>query len=346
MRTAALLRALAATALLTVACGTTTGSGTATPTVASSPTPKGVCDSAHRCLALVTLRGSNAIVVRDITDITHPKTVGSLGEIGLPPYPSAPPQFVSETELSYVDGARIVRVPLSGSPKSTVADSQQVVGLRWSPDGEAAAYMRQISQSKSELHLVTAGQDRMLGSVPGLPEVFGCESQECADRWDFVFAYSPDGHFISWAQNVTGVFRIWAADGSDVTPSVPELPFMTVWSGSGLYFRDSKGVEVYRNGAVSTFLPGTAWMFPDASPGGTEIVYEKRDATGSAHVFVVDTATAKVRELAKDREGPVFLTSRYVWYRGASTTYIYDLQTGTESTSMITGVYDVWPHAA
>jgi hypothetical protein len=27
-------------------------------------------------------------------------------------------------------------------------------------------------------------------------------------------------------------------------------------------------------------------------------------------------------------------------------TYIYDLQDGTEAESVITGVYDVWPHAA
>ena len=61
----------------------------------------------------------------------------------------------------------------------------------------------------------------------------------------------------------------------------------------------------------------------------------------------------------------MFLTSRYIWYEGERAcvaadvcgsapgghplngkTYIYDLQTGTETESIITGVADVWPHAA
>src|SRR6266545_6281845 len=140
MKTTAVLRALAATALLTVACGTTTGSGTAsqtlaTPTVASSPTPKGVCDSAHPCLALVTLRGSNAIVVRDITDISHPTTVSSFQHDW--------PQFVNGTTLSYVaDGTSLFRAPLSGDPKELVAKTTEQFSTDvWSPDGDTAAYL-------------------------------------------------------------------------------------------------------------------------------------------------------------------------------------------------------------
>ena len=331
------------------------------PTAAPSPTPTELCTPTNRCLALVTLRGSDAVVVRDITDFNHPRTVGSLGTIGFPPYPSAPPQFISASELSYVDGNRLVRTPLSGSPKATVAEAPGMAGFSWSPDGQTAAYLTQISRSKSELHLHNAGQDRVVASIPGLPEVFGCESQACADTWDFVFTYSPDGRFISWAQDVTDVVRVWDADGKDVTPAVASLPFMTVWSGTGFYFRDSNGVELYRDGVVSSFMTGVPWMFPDASPGGQQIVYEQRDAKGLAHVFVVDTHTTNVRELAAGRADPVFLSSRLIWYRGerlcapgtclgpstyTDKTYIYDLQTGTEYESIITGVYDVWPHAA
>ncbi len=282
------VRFAAVIGLLAVACGSaphavsttpTPSPASPTPTATASPAQLGLCAApSNLCLALVTLRGSNAYVVRDITDMSHPRTVSNLGMIGFGPYPSARPQFVSATELSYVSGIGIVRMPLSGTPKSTVAEAPLVAGFRWNPDGQTAAYLTQMSRSKSELHLVTGGLDRIAGSIPGLPDVFGCESQACADTWDFVFGYSPDGRFISWAQNITDIFRIWTADGNDVTPRVTTLPFMTVWSGSGLYFRDSKGVEVYRNGAVSAFLPGIAWMFPDASAGGNEIVYEARDA--------------------------------------------------------------------
>jgi hypothetical protein len=71
-----------------------------------------------------------------------------------------------------------------------------------------------------------------------------------------------------------------------------------------------------------------------------------------------------VRELKKGRSEPAFLTSRYIWYKGeracvaadycptgwavaeSGKTYIYDLQTGTETESVITHVFDVWPHPA
>jgi hypothetical protein len=140
---------------------------------------------------------------------------------------------------------------------------------------------------------------------------------------------------------------------------------MSIWSGSALYFRDAKGVEVWRDGGVSLFLPGVQWIRPKASARGGHIVYEARDASGSAHVFVVDTASGRSIDLGgKGRAEPAFLTDRYVWYQaepacvaaqtceplfpGVATgqTYIYDLSDQTESSSVITSVLDVWPHAA
>jgi uncharacterized protein YqjF (DUF2071 family) len=136
-----------------------------------------------------------------------------------------------------------------------------------------------------------------------------------------------------------------------------------VWSGGSLYFRDDKGVEVWRDGVVSPFLPGVAWVRPKASPGGGKIVYEVRDAQRWSHTYVVDTSTRQVRDLGKAHAEPVFLTSRYIWYLGeracvaadgcgtrvagvpSGKTYIYDLQDGTQSESIITSVADVWPHA-
>ena len=108
-----------------------------------------------------------------------------------------------------------------------------------------------------------------------------------------------------------------------------------------------------------------AWIKPRASSDGGQIVYTVRDSYGWGHVYVVDTTTRKVRELKSARTDAVFLTSRYVWFQGERAcvasdecgarppfhplngkTYIYDLQTGTESESIITSVADVWPHAA
>ena len=395
MNTACWIRALALIALMAPACGAVAPTGaklTPTPTAVASkepspvpsnsptavatnhPTPKptsapqpvnpcppvqpAVIPHPNPNLVLVTLRGSDCVVVRDITDINHAKTISDLGL-------DLRPEFVSATALSYVDAKRgLLRTPLSGAPRTPIAGGARWF-FTWSPDGKTAAYLSSStsgSRPPMQLHLVSGGKDRIVSTMPGLPSVFGCESQACADGWDFHLSYSPDGRFITWAQSVTDVFRMWTAAGKDVTPKTPFVN-MSVWSGASLYFDDSKEVKVWRNGVVSTFLPGVVWVRPRASPGGGQIVYETRAASGVSRTYVVDTTTAKVRELGGAyRAEPAFLTARFIWYRGERScnlnecfpgsalptgkTYIYDLQTGTETESIIDQVFDVWPHAA
>ena len=340
------------------ACGGSNGTETAirTPPGASalstvqpsvSPTPATRCSKSNRCLALVTLRPGNQIAVRDITDIAHPKTVAM-------PVTGALPRFVSGTTLSSQNWVEVglptelYRSDLTGSPETRVLSADQgIVHYAWSPDGTSLAYVT-LGRSSLELRLKRAGVDRVVGLLPDLGEP------------DFAIAYSPDGAHLAVVANVaSGFLRMWDANGANLRTYNGSAATMPVWLGDSLYFRDSKGVEVWRNGAISTFLPGLDWILPHASPGGGVIVYETRDTKGVGHVLVVDAATRQIRELAGGRGTPVFLTSRYVWYgfeaacpAGAEcvapfgTTYIYDLQTGTEHTSIITNVFDVWPHAA
>jgi hypothetical protein len=362
--------------MLAAACGSTptpaTGKvtpATTNPTQAttSSPPQQTPCPPpSNRCLALVSLRGSNRIVVRNVTDISHPKTLSTVLDT------LSEPQFVSATELSGIDFAvqsSLIRMPLAGSPKTLVTRSSGLIGyFAWSPDGTSLVYLTQ-SKSGMALHQLTAGEDRVLGSMPAVPGV-GCETlQGCValeNNWDFRLDYSPDGATISLVEQVLNVsaFRIWSAGGKVLASSDSQSRFMSVWSGRTLYFRDASGVEAWRDGVVSAFLPGVAWVRPKAFPNGGQIVYAARDAQGWTHTYAVDTTTRKVRELKKARSSPVFLTSRYVWYRGeracvaadhclagypviaSEKTYIYDLQDGTEAESVITGVYDVWPHLA
>lgn len=395
MRTARLLRALAVTALMASACGSTPTVGSAPSPSASpsavaspsaSPTAANPCPPpSNRCLALVTLRGSTHIVVRDITDINHPKTVGGLGALPSPvgygpALEGAFGQFVSGTELSYIGGppdanygipTSLFRGPLSGSPRTTIVKGTQAVFVfAWNPSGTAVVYLTS-TLAGIKVHQLIAGHDRVLASLPA-PGVGGCEVEPCpgpfqnpGDTWDFRTAYSPDGMSISIAQNgITSFFWILAADGKVLSSSNPASGSMTVWSGDGLYFSDSKGIEVWRKGAVSGFLPGVGWIRPKASPDGTHIVYEARDTHGVAHVFIVDTGTRQVRDLGAARMEPAFLTSRYIWYQAeppcvatrkcqagfpgiaAGSTYIYDLQDSAESASVITSVLDAWPHPA
>jgi hypothetical protein len=392
MRSGGWIRVLALTALLAAACGsanppaagnpTSTAPGT-TPVAMSSPSPTAtnsrtpaptstppsvtpcpvvqpaVSAASSRNLALVTLRGSKCVVVRDVTDISHSTTVGAFDQL-----PQS--QFVSAAALSYVVGNKLFRVPVGGSPKTLVATTSQfVIAFAWSPDGNTLAYVTP-GTSGMELHLVSAGNDRVVaGSMPALPGV-GCEVFcPTADVWDLRLSYSPDGTLISFVDSVVvPAFRIWSSDGRLVSTSNSQSHSMSVWSGKKFYFQDADGVAVWSNRAVSTFLPGVHWIRPKVSPDGKTIVYETRDSAGWAHTSIVDTTYGLVGELKMARAEPVFLTSRFIWYRGERAcvaadycptrypsipngkTYIFDLQTATESASVITSVADVWPHAA
>jgi hypothetical protein len=259
------------------------------------------------------------------------------------------------------------RVPLAGSPK-TLVTSEPSSGT-WNADGSAVIYTTSVDPSTVKVHQLIGGHDQVLGSLPG-GGGGGCEtlaSCQIPNFLDFRLLYSPDGTKISLVTTgFTGSsFRIWSSDGSVLKSSDAQGPTMSAWSGNGLYFRDATGVEVWRDGIVSSFLPGVRWNKPRGSSASGQIVYAVPDSSGWNHVYVIDTTTKKVRELKKGRVEPVFLTSRFVWYQGeracvasdlcglhppfhplSGKTYIYDLQTGTESESIITSVVDVWPHPA
>lgn len=374
MKTTAQIRALVVIAVLATACG----SGPApaanispastpipTPTAIAIPPQPGLCQApSNPCLALVTLRGSDSYVVRDLTDINHPKTVSNLGAI-------YGPGFVSATELSYADDASLFRMPLSGSPKTLVVKPGG--GGEWNPDGSAVVYetasTTDIDTGKITVHQFTGGHDQVLGTTPlggegDCQTIAGCS----LPNWmDSRLSFSPDGTLIAMVVDGFGmsVFRVWTSDGTLLTSNDSKSFTMTAWSGQSLYFDGRNGVESWRNGATSTFLAKAYWVKPSASPAGGQIVYTMRDSHGWGHIRIVDTATGKVRELKADRTDAVFLTSRFIWYRGeractaaeycgsdpathplSGKTYIYDLQTGTETESIITSVSDVWPHAA
>ena len=364
---------LAVTTLMAAACGSSPAPATAhapspsaspstvfvTPGPTSVPATNPCPPPSNRCLAVVSLRGTNPYIARNVTDISHPKTIGTFATI-------PPPQIISGTELAYDDETGLFRMPLAGSPKTRVDKATQgVTAFAWSPSGTTVAYLA-TTTSGMALHLQSAGQDRVLtGSIPALP-VVGCESQFCGDTWDFRLSYSPDGASISLVESIANVnsFRLWSSDGKLLISSDSGARSMSAWSGHSFYFPGAKGVDMWREGITTSFLPGVNWIRPNASPAGGQIVYQTNDGQGWAHTFVVDTATRKVRELKKARSGPVFLTSRYIWYKGqrscvasdycppgwtvvaSGKTYIYDLVDGTETESIITAVYDVWPHAA
>lgn len=372
MRPALWLRILALTALVATACatgnpsatkpGTSPGTRLQSSCPAVQQTPQFPASAPSKTnLVLGKLLGSDRTVVRDITDITHPRTIIT-SAIG-----SLIPRFVSGTVVSYLDqSGYLTRLDLSGP--STTAVAPCVAFYDWSPDGTTAVYLTQ-SDSALALHQVKAGQDRVLDSMPPVPAA-GCGSQTCSERFDYRLSFSPDGAFISLVENWGGPgFRLWTSDGSliksiDVSSAGADPPTISAWSGKSLYFRDANGVEVWRDGVISSFLPGVRWIRPKASPGGGQIVYAARDSAGWAHAYLVDISSSKVRDFGKGRSEPAFLTPTLIWFKGerscvpadscdpsssviaSGTTYIYDLQDSTETESRITSVADVWPHPA
>ena len=297
---------LVAALLMATACGnppTVTGgaspSAVPSPSAAASPTatpsskPQFSCSSSNRCLVLVTLHGSESTVVRDITDIAHPTTISNLGSVAVP-------QFVSATEVSYPDATGLVKAPLTGSPKTRVVAPGNYPFV-WSPDGKALVYAVQNPDNDQVLHLLRGGTDKVLGLIPfgapgGCENIAGCA---IANDLDQRLSFSPDGQYISLVdQTFAGsTFRIWYQDGTLLKSDDTLGPTWSIWSGGALYYRDSKGVEAWRDGTVKLILPGVRWINPTASPAGRYITYTARDADGWGHIYVVDTTTATTRAL-------------------------------------------------
>jgi hypothetical protein len=363
---AAAVIALASTACSPVKPGATSASTASANPVATASAPPSTpgatpSDLSGRSLALVTLRGSKQFVVLDATDLNHPTTVSTLA--------AGAQLFASRTEVSWVGGPTLFKMPFDGSPTVVV---DPVHGLyfnsfAWNSNGTAVAYVTNVDQSQSQVRIVKDGQDRAIGSMPPLVPTHSCVYQSCADHADIRLLFSPNGAYISFVQNYGGPsLHVWTSDGALLKGIDSESAMMSVWSSSALYFRDESGVEMWRDGAQSRLLAGVAWIRPKASPSGGKIVYATRDVSGTAHVEVLDTSTGQTREIATSRSEPAFLNSHLIWYQeersclltdpppcgqgvattGTGKTYTYDLQTGSEVESNVTTVWDVWPHPA
>jgi WD40 repeat protein len=318
-------------------------------------------------------------VIRDVTDIDHPSTVATVGVSGgLHGVGFEIPSFVSASVMSYLsDSRRVMRSQLSGSGSQVVAvgcGDETIGGFGWSPDGQSLTYLVEPSDwgptHAFQWHLISGGVDRVIGTVPTF-----CHCGNGSEDFSLDVGFSPDGQLV-WVVAFTGKgtnLQVRRLDGSLVGDEIrvdqgyPSPVTMGVWSGADFFFRDSQGVERWREGTIKQFLPEVSWLRPRASPNGGQIVYAARGSDGGAHVYVVDTSNGRARQLSsRQANSPFFLSSRYVWYKGerlcaiasgdpcyfniksvpTGKTYIYDVQTGTEWESIITDVFDVWPHGA
>jgi hypothetical protein len=387
---------MAAVLLMLAACGGSAGAtptpspSAATPTpVASagfpSPTPGGptpaspvtlTCASdvpAGHELALVSLRNTTGIVVRDISNIATPITRCTFKGAG------TYFRFVDGTHVSYIvasdNGTGALYVANLQTRTTSLVRAWTNEGslywvYAWSPDGKTLSYLSS-NGDKVAWHIRSAAGDAVLsdlGSVPG--------RGVSPNYDDAMVGFSGDGKYVALEQTFTYT--------GAAAPAGQEPPFqvvrlsdhksvysrrngtMATWAGNGadLYFRTTAGVEVWDAtlGQQVVVPQGLAWIHPHPGADGKRIVYEDANGAGNHFAAYLTLATKQaVRISPKPRLGAAFLNSTLVWYAEESVcttqcglggppltgrTYIYDIVAKTESASIITAVFDAWPHSA
>jgi|GEM_PF-562032 len=318
-------------------------------------------------LALVTLTGSDRTVVRDVTDPSHGQTICTFTSN------LEDARFVSATAVGYwVQGGQpetdVYVADLSaGTSRLVAAIPNGLVGsaLAWSPDGATFSYLTLSTAGGLEWHLLSNGTDQLLTS-PLAPEKI---VDTIPDQDDAYLSYSGDGAYLALLQRMSldpsgatyATVEVRRADGTrlfyqtDVT--------MATWSSRYLYFFDNAQGIVRFWQPDAPQLGGMSinqWVRPSSSPDGRYIVYTSLLAQGEHHARLLDLQASTDEQISPGgRIGAIFLSQGLVWYAGESPcpgqcglggppttgkTYVYDVASKTEALSVITRVYDTWPH--
>jgi hypothetical protein len=316
-------------------------------------------------------------VVRDVTDISNPATLMSLGD----KWPWADKTGGGTLDVNLVDPSTVVWADLSGnlvqlapngSGLKTLVPGKSgnsIVSFARSPLSGDWTYLVN-TRSALEWHLVAAGSDRILASLPSIPPHGGRPVLD-----PLMVSFSGDGKLIAMTDYDHGELggfgdkakmQVRHADGSLLTTDAEISPTGgaisdLLWVGSSLFFRDYTGIEVWSQTGSCSALPGVAWIRPKLSPDGKRIVFSTEDNNGLSHVYVSDLSTNNVKQVSPAGGAEAwFLGSRYIWFLeerlcgatescGVSSatltgkTFIVDLTTGLSSQSRITRIADTWP---
>jgi Tol biopolymer transport system component len=317
----------------------------------------------------VTLRNVAGYAVRDISDISNPVTRCTVKGAG------SNFRFLSATRLSYIvtadDGnGALYSADLKTRATSLVRSWTNQGSLywvyAWSPDGTTLSYLSSDGDQVGWHLLSTAGDVKLSGpiSIPGR----GVDPNSD----DAMVGFSADGKYVA-------LEHTFGAQGSPAPPfqivrlSDHKLVYsrtdgtMATWGavGASLYFRTTVGVEAWdpTHGVRVVVPQGLRWIRPWPSADGKLIAYEDTDNVGNhfpGYLRLADSQAFRVSQLP--RAGAVFLSPTLMWYVEESVcsatvqcglggppqsgrTYIKDLVTGNENVSIITAVFDTWPHA-
>lgn len=341
-------------------------------TAGSSPSLAFSCSSAIRAgaaLALVSLKGSAQVVVRDVTDPSHGRTVCTFE--GQP----VVPRFVGTTTIGYfsqespnsINGGAVYIADLTAGTSRLVASIPTGLlgasAMAWSPDGRTFTYVANGTTYAPEWHLVTAGVDRVLTTFPTVRP-----RGTSPDASDIYLSFSGDGKYVALVENwVAGVSNdqanVQVRDGAGRLLYARHDATMPTWSSQYLYLWDTGagGLRFWEPGQPQLGAVGLAqWIRPSTSPDGNFIAYTSQLAGDVHHVRLYDITRSVDQQLSPaGRTGAIFLKVGLVWYAEESPcpgacdlggppltgrTFIYDIEAKTESVSVIGHVFDTWPH--
>lgn len=389
--------ALAAALFVLAACGgsptaTPTASASASPTVAPTatpsatfptPTPGGptppapatvTCSSripAGATLALVTLRNTKGVIVRDLSNVSKPVSRCVISGAGANFF-----RFINVNQISYIvtssDGAGalyLVDLPIQHTSliRAWTNEGSLYWVYAWSPDGKMLSYLSS-NADKVAWHLLSpAGDVKLsdLGSIPGR----GVEP----NNDDAMVGFSADGKYVALEQTFSSAasapgqapFQIVRLSDHKLVYSRTDGT-MAAWGtyGATFYFRSNLGAESWVPGKITAVVvpQGFRWIHPWPSADGKRIAYVDADGTGNHFPGYVQLSDGQAfRVSPRPRNGAVFLTSTLMWYAEEAVcssqcglgepkltgrTYIYDVVAKTESASIITAISDSWPHSA
>jgi hypothetical protein len=313
--------------------------------------------------ALLNLQGGTHVVLADVTDPVHPKTICTLSG-------SWTPQLVTQGQISWSatqsGSSLIATLDLFTGTSAVVASwtgGAFLDGLHaWSPDHTTLAYVTSDA-STVNVHVLSGGGDRVLasfGPVPGR----GVNPNED----DEFIGFSPDGGYFALEQTFTSTGNhlvVWNAAGVVFSQASAT---MATWGtiGSKLYFRQPNASIVYvwdSAGAAGNrsqaFGQQFAWQGPKADAGDDYLAYTVRDASAVPHVYLYGHAGRAGGELPNVRSTPTFINSATVFLieeapcgsacgigpaiQPDKKTFTYSMSSQTETASTIASVLGVWP---
>src|SRR5690348_11597323 len=280
------------------------------PCSISGTTNFGPAQQSDRNLVLGRVTGSASTVVRDITDIAHPRNIATLqlASTTLDPWGPWKPAFIGGTQVADGTDSSLSVLALPSAQRTIVYQGcpYGFVTFGWNPSGDYLTYVREVDFPSGnppwyfEWHLVGHGSDQLLATTPAWCH---CDGEGPADNYSLAAGFSPDGTYVFFVESGVGLgagavagIQIVTLHG-DLVSKIPDAG-MPVWSGDDLYFRNSSGVFKWHAGTTTQVLDGIQWIRPNGSPAEGQVVYWLRGADGLGRVFLLDQATGTTRPLS------------------------------------------------